>query len=83
MPGTRKTGLLATLAKGAGTTEASISLLNELGIKNGEWCLESRPILDRTLEWFEHAPLFVRALAALKLHTLAYLPKAGGVFTKK
>jgi hypothetical protein len=73
---------IKTTTKGGGTTEAALTLLNEFGLGNGDWCIDAKPQLERMEEWYELAPLYVRALAALKLHTLGYLPTSGGVDRK-
>jgi hypothetical protein len=71
------------VGKGGGTTESSLALLNELGLKNGEWCFASKAVLERMMEWYEHAPLFIRVLACIQLHTLGYLPSSGGIVGRK
>lgn len=61
------------------TRDASIQLLNDFGLADGEWCLESKLAHTRIMELVEEVPLFVRVLAFLKLATMGYLPSAAGV----
>ena len=77
MAGTKKT-------KTQTATAVSLSVLTELGLRTdkGEWCFASKPILERMEEWHGQVPQFVRALDCIMLHTLGYLPGAGGVAAK-
>lgn len=75
--------LLASPGKIRGTTDASVQLINDLGLNNGEWCLDSKPELERVIELGEAYPLFVRVQACIKLYTMGYLPGAAGLHAKK
>lgn len=60
------------------STDISLATLRDLGLKNGEWGFDSKPIWDRSIErWSD--PLSQRVLAYLCKATLGYVPFSAGL----
>ncbi len=63
------------------SVQLSIQILNALGATKGHWGFEVKAQLERMFEWVD-APLWVRAFAYIKRHTLCYLNSAAGADLK-